>query len=640
MITINDKQLRTLQEQVLFNSDRIQLIEDQANIAELGIRIISATPLNSPSNLPYPYDGEYGDAYLVGTKSPYSLFIWTRTAEAGKEGDWFNFGPLNAPSIVPGPMGPTGATGATGKRGSIWASGNTDNPAPGAYQPLDKYINTSNGNVYNWTGDNWSLSGNIRGPQGIQGPQGIVGPQGPQGEVGLQGEKGDAGTPFKIVGILSNTSLLPAPQDVQRESAYLIGTNPYDVYAIVGTDNLSWVNLGSVTGIAGPQGPQGPQGPIGPQGTQGEAGGSVMYTQVFEFEGVPVEGQDFTFQSSFLSVTPTPNLDFLCVFKDSTNGLQYFAICEILSVTDNTFEARVSTKPVPLVSAGTTLYEYEVNILINDAFNSESPQIGIQNFQCNYKFLSPELITDNVLNIPANRQAMLDLYNRIFYGEPYPTGTARTTTWITTRGKMGRLSDNLVTPLGIAVGNASVIWNTQNFNNEDIKTFSISIGTNVIVNSDSSYWNYISFDIESSDNKVPVVSSSVNFDTLQNTPYLTYTKLKEIVVASGSSTGGGSSCGTAMTVNGETIESVDVTNFSFNWNSFEVRGTSTLDTDVVSWGASVTGTNPAGSWIQEDTFVNKIPITDGPNIVRKLNSNGAVYFDLSDELKTKLGIST
>lgn len=273
MLTIGDKQYRNLQEQVLFNSDRIKLIEDQANIAELGIKIISSIPLNSPSNLPYPYDGEYGDAYLVGTKSPFSLFIWTRTAEAGKEGAWFDFGPLNAPSIVPGPMGPTGPTGAQGKRGSIWASGNTDNPVPGAYQPLDKYINTSNGNVYNWTGDKWSLSGNIRGPQGIQGPQGIVGPQGIQGVQGPKGDKGETGDAFTIIGTLPNINQLPDPTTVARNTAYLIGTaQPYMLYVIVGTDALTWQNVGEVRGIVGPQGPQGVQGVQGPQGIQGVMG--------------------------------------------------------------------------------------------------------------------------------------------------------------------------------------------------------------------------------------------------------------------------------------------------------------------------------------------------------------------------------
>lgn len=244
MITINNQQYRNLEEQVLKNTDDIQLIQEQANIAELGIKVVSGEPLQNSSLLPADYDGEYGDAYLVGIETPYDLYIWTRTAEIGKTGNWFNFGPLNAPSIVPGPVGPQGIQGETGERGSKW---NSQTGAPATTDALsgDQFLDTSTGNVYQFNGNQWQKTGNIQGPQGVQGIQGIQGEQGIQGLTGPQGPQGPMGQFLTIIGTLDSTNQLPTPTEEIRHYCYIINNA---MYAIVGTDTLQWQNIGTFAG--------------------------------------------------------------------------------------------------------------------------------------------------------------------------------------------------------------------------------------------------------------------------------------------------------------------------------------------------------------------------------------------------------
>lgn len=119
MLKFNDREYRNLEEQVLKNQDDIQFIMEQANLTDLGIKIVQAEPLSDSTALPQDYAGAYGDAYLVGTEMPYHLWIWTRTGDPDEVGRWFDFGELNAPSVVPGPEGPQGEKGETGERGSM-----------------------------------------------------------------------------------------------------------------------------------------------------------------------------------------------------------------------------------------------------------------------------------------------------------------------------------------------------------------------------------------------------------------------------------------------------------------------------------------------------------------------------------------
>ena len=274
MITIEGVQYRNLEEQVKKNKDDIQyILEEEGVLNEFGIKVVGE--VDSSSDLPDPtkYEGEFGDAYAVGTTTPYELYIYTRASGSHATNYWFNIGQFPAPSTVPGPQGPQGVKGDTGTRGSTWTNGTSAPTSTSGYLTNDKYLNTSNGDVYNYTGDTWQLIGSIRGPQGIQGQQGVVGPQGPQGIQGPIGPQGEPGPAFVIAGTVANENQLPDPLTLADNIAYLVGNDAdgYDLYVQL-QDTQTWKNIGKVESVQGPQGETGPQGPKGEQGPQGEKG--------------------------------------------------------------------------------------------------------------------------------------------------------------------------------------------------------------------------------------------------------------------------------------------------------------------------------------------------------------------------------
>ena len=272
MITIDNKQFRNLEEQVLKNKDDIgNLIASGGVLDEFGIKVVGNVDklADLPSVAEYKTahsDWEYGDAYAIGTSAPYDMYILTRADETHTSDYWFNIGQFPAPGPK-GDKGDTGATGSQGTRGSIWNTSNRPSSALIYDQYLDK-----NGQVYQYNGNSGDATVSIRGPQGIQGNIGPVGPQGAQGIQGPKGNTGDPGTPFTIIGELTNTSQLPDPETVNPNEAYLITTDNY-LYVVVGdVGNRYWRNIGQVQGVQGPTGPIGPQGPQGQQGIQGIQG--------------------------------------------------------------------------------------------------------------------------------------------------------------------------------------------------------------------------------------------------------------------------------------------------------------------------------------------------------------------------------
>lgn len=200
-----------LQEQVQKNK------EDIANhynidrvLANFGIKVIGQ--VSTEAQLPLPYNGDYGDAYAVGTSEPYDFYIWTRAdANSGHPEDyWFNVGGLT----IVGPQGPKGEQGPQGPQG-----------VPGSQGPQG-----------------------IQGPQGPQGAQGIQGMTGPQGPQGPKGDTGDVGGFININGILANANQLPTPESLGNLTiAYLVGAStPYDLYVQVGSTSATatWNNAG------------------------------------------------------------------------------------------------------------------------------------------------------------------------------------------------------------------------------------------------------------------------------------------------------------------------------------------------------------------------------------------------------------
>jgi hypothetical protein len=131
-----------------------------------------------------------------------------------------------------------------------WRYGTTV-PAAALGAMGDFYLNTQTGDVYYKTNSTtWTLTGNIKGPQGnvgatgATGPAGATGPQGPAGATGATGPQGPAGP-----------------------------TGPT-----------------GATGATGPQGPAGPTGAAGPQGSTGINGTAVLNGSVAPSNALGVNG--------------------------------------------------------------------------------------------------------------------------------------------------------------------------------------------------------------------------------------------------------------------------------------------------------------------------------------------------------------
>lgn len=228
MLNFGNKEFRNLQEQVLKNMNDIQDIEQGATVlADFGIKIVGQVETSDELPDPAEYEGDYGDAYLVGATAPYYYFIFTRAFEGQDEPSWFNLGQFP----VPGPQGETGETGATGATPVITGAATMSTLDPGQAATVSV---TKSG-----TNENPTLTFAFavpQGAQGIQGPQGPQGPQGLRGPQGEQGEKGEQGGLIEIVGIVADADDLPAPSTLEKlDAAYLVGASPdYELYVQVG----------------------------------------------------------------------------------------------------------------------------------------------------------------------------------------------------------------------------------------------------------------------------------------------------------------------------------------------------------------------------------------------------------------------
>lgn len=245
MITVNNVELRNLQEQVLKNKQDIaQHYNLDRVIADWGIKIVGQVQLATQLPDPATYVGEYGDAYAVGSEYPYNFYIWTRADENSGHPTpyWFNYGSIS----VVGPQGPQGNPGPRGQAGRSPKIIAGTNPTIG--EEGDLYINTNNGNLYQTTGGKLVLVGNIMGPAGAAGKQGATGPAGPQGPKGAQGARGDVGGLVNIAGIVNSSDQLPLPSTIGNVTyAYLVGTSaPYALWVQVGEtpETSVWMNMG------------------------------------------------------------------------------------------------------------------------------------------------------------------------------------------------------------------------------------------------------------------------------------------------------------------------------------------------------------------------------------------------------------
>ena len=211
MLTVDGKEFRNLEEQVLKNKNDIENALQLKNLlSDFGIRIIGQveSAYQIPSVSDYKENNpnwKYGDAYTVGTESPYDLYILTRANNNNPQDFWFDIGefPLRGPE---GPQGPQGPQGEKGEKGDPGIQGE-------------------------------------RGLQGTPGLRGEIGPQGPQGPAGPQGPQGLPGQVYKVIDVLDNTGQLPQPTESIRDNAYII--NGF-IYIIMGSGVLEWVNVGTI----------------------------------------------------------------------------------------------------------------------------------------------------------------------------------------------------------------------------------------------------------------------------------------------------------------------------------------------------------------------------------------------------------
>ena len=102
MLKFGNREFRNLQEQVLKNMCDIQDIEQGATVlAAFGIKVVGQ--VNQASDLPAPatYQGNLGDAFLVGTQAPYDYYIYAKAYEGQEQAAFYNLGEFPKP----GPKG-------------------------------------------------------------------------------------------------------------------------------------------------------------------------------------------------------------------------------------------------------------------------------------------------------------------------------------------------------------------------------------------------------------------------------------------------------------------------------------------------------------------------------------------------------
>ena len=225
-IKIGNTILRNIQEQVAKNKADIAAFRNVENVLnQFGITVLGRVDEDTdiPEEKPGGGEYQYGDSWLVGTETPYDMYIWTRTDDPDV-GEFIDIGPI---SMV-GPEGPQGEPGPA----PVLYIGTLTTGEPGTNASAT--ITGADG-VYTI---NLTIPRGATGQTGATGAQGPQGPEGPTGQTGAQGPQGDPGQSFMIIGQISNTSQLPDPSTTPRNYAYVYSdgdpTTPDRLYYIVG----------------------------------------------------------------------------------------------------------------------------------------------------------------------------------------------------------------------------------------------------------------------------------------------------------------------------------------------------------------------------------------------------------------------
>jgi hypothetical protein len=157
---------------------------DSATVARNAKHLGGKTPAQIAASMRGP-QGIQGSAGPVGPAGT--------AGAAGPKGDTGTAGAAGAAGAV-GAVGPQGQQGPKGDKGDVGTGLNivgtvaTADDLPDTGTTGDGYL--VGGDLYVWTGSEWTNAGPVLGPKGDTGPTGATGPQGPQG---TQGPKGDPG---------------------------------------------------------------------------------------------------------------------------------------------------------------------------------------------------------------------------------------------------------------------------------------------------------------------------------------------------------------------------------------------------------------------------------------------------------------
>ena len=221
-----------LENQVLKNKVDIQNLQTSEKVlATFGIKVIgtaansSAIPTVAVYKANNP-DWEYGDAYAVGTASPYEFYILTRADETHTEDYWFNLGVIKGPKGDPGTDGANGADGKDGVSPTV-AVGTVTTGNPGTP------VSVTNGG----TSTNVVLNFRI--------------PKGEKGDKGNKGDKGDTGFAVNIASELNNINELPTASASYVNIGYVIkdadgDSNLYVCMTNASTGAWYWNNVGKI----------------------------------------------------------------------------------------------------------------------------------------------------------------------------------------------------------------------------------------------------------------------------------------------------------------------------------------------------------------------------------------------------------
>lgn len=235
--------------------------------------------------------GPKGDIGPIGPQGPKGDV--GPVGPAGAQGEQGPEGPQGpaGETGAPGPIGPQGEKGDTGNQGpagaqgpkgekgddgtSVRILGTKDSTAdlPGVAEIGDGYL--IGGNLFVWSGTEWTDVGNIKGPKGDVGAVGPKGEKGDTGSVGPQGPKGDVGA--------------TGPQGIQGPQGPKGDLGEKGEKGDIGP--VGPTGPKGDPGETGPAGPKGDSGEPGPQGPKGDTGDSADLSGV---ANIAVSLEDYT----------------------------------------------------------------------------------------------------------------------------------------------------------------------------------------------------------------------------------------------------------------------------------------------------------------------------------------------------------